>query len=70
MANNKNNTPSYLNVMHGKEIGQGKGAKTMWTKCGVAFPLKDKPGFSLVLEYIPMGKPEFVLLPPLEKKED
>jgi hypothetical protein len=30
--------------------------KTYWTKLGVAFPMKDRDGFSLIFEALPIGK--------------
>tara|TARA_R110002050_G_scaffold200943_3_gene336003 strand:+ start:2743 stop:2955 length:213 start_codon:yes stop_codon:yes gene_type:complete len=33
---------------------QGKDGKTWWTKIGVAFPMKDKDGFNVTFEALPI----------------
>jgi len=50
---------------------RGTNDKTYWRKVGVAFPLKNRSGYSLKLEMIPVptnGAYEFVLVEPSEKK--
>lgn len=46
---------------------KGTGEKTYWRKVGVAFPLKNRPGYSLRLEFMPVpteGSFEFILVEP------
>ena len=41
--------------------------KAIWRKVGAAFPLKNRPGYSLRLEFIPVpseGSFEFILVEP------
>jgi hypothetical protein len=41
--------------------------KVIWRKVGAAFPLKNRPGFSLRLEFMPVpseGSFEFILVEP------
>lgn len=52
---------------------KGKDGKNYWRRIGVAFPLKNKPGFSVKLELLPVqatGLIEFVLMEPSEKKAE
>lgn len=45
--------------------------KTIWRKIGAAFPLKNRPGYSLRLEFMPVpaeGAFEFILVEPSSKK--
>ena len=47
--------------------------KTKWTRIGVAFPLKKRPGYSVRLEFLPVPKDrayEFILVEPGERKDD
>jgi hypothetical protein len=37
-----------------KVARQGKDGKTWWTKIGVMFPMKDRDGFSITLEALPL----------------
>ena len=47
--------------------------KTKWTRIGVAFPLKKRPGYSVRLEFLPVPKDkayEFILVEPSTKKDE
>lgn len=66
---------NHYNVLMPREYTTKDGAvKTSFTKVGVAFPMKEKDGFQVTLEAIPlqqinsMGKLEckLLLLPPME----
>ena len=49
----------------------GDEKKKIWRRVGVAFPLKNREGFSLKLELIPVpssGAYEFILVKPSEKE--
>lgn len=49
----------------------GDDKKAIWRKVGVAFPLKNREGFSLKLELIPApssGAYEFILVEPKDKE--
>ena len=49
------------------------GKKPIWRKVGVAFPLKNREGFSLKLELLPIprsGAFEFILVEPNTKEAD
>ncbi len=37
-----------------KVARQGKDGKTWWTKIGVMFPMKDRDGFNITLEALPL----------------
>lgn len=62
--------PTYLEAIASVKIGEDK---SKWTRIGVAFPLKNRPGFSLRLEFIPVPKDqayEFILVEPKDRVED
>lgn len=47
--------------------------KSKWTRIGVAFPLKKRPGYSVRLEFLPVPKDrayEFILVEPNGGKEE
>jgi hypothetical protein len=51
----------------------GANDKVYWRKVGAAFPLKNRAGYSLKLEFMPAptnGAFEFILVEPSEKKKD
>lgn len=51
---------------------KGANDKTYWRKVGVAFPLKNREGYSLKLEFMPAptdGVFEFILVVPNAPKE-
>jgi hypothetical protein len=48
------------------EYEQNGEKKSRWTRVGVAFPLKNKDGFQLILEALPTNG-KLVMLPPREK---
>lgn len=69
---------NHYNVLVARPYIAKDGAeKTAFTKIGVAFPMKDKDGFSITLEALPLqslgqtGKLEcrMMLMPPLDKEE-
>tara|TARA_E500000305_G_scaffold110475_1_gene118540 strand:+ start:1274 stop:1486 length:213 start_codon:yes stop_codon:yes gene_type:complete len=37
-----------------KTVRQGSDGKTYWTKIGVAFPMKDKDGFNVSFDALPI----------------
>lgn len=50
---------------------KGSNDKTYWRKVGVAFPLKNREGYSLKLEFMPAptdGSFEFILVEPSAPK--
>lgn len=50
---------------------KGADEKTYWKRVGVAFPLKNREGFSLKLEFLPVpsdGAYEFILVAPSPRK--
>ncbi len=52
---------------------KGANQQTFWKKIGVAFPLKNKVGYSLKLEFMPApteGAFEIVLVAPKPKSEE
>ena len=58
---------------HLEALAPTKGAndKTYWKKVGVAFPLKNREGYSLKLEFIPTATPEgleFILVVPSPRR--
>lgn len=51
---------------------KGSNDKVYWRKVGVAFPLKNRPGYSLKLDFIPAaseGNFEFILVEPSAPKK-
>ncbi|MEI7578340.1 MAG: hypothetical protein WCK51_15740 [Armatimonadota bacterium] len=65
MANEK---ATRLEAIVGIKTGEDK---THWKKVGVAFPLKNRPGYSVKLELLPTptnGSYEFILVEPSAKK--
>lgn len=50
------------------EYEQGGEKKSRWTRVGVAFPLKNKEGFQIILEALPVNG-KLVMMPPREKTE-
>jgi len=49
----------------------GNGEKTIWRRIGVAFPLKNREGFSVKLELLPVpsgGACEFILVEPTTRE--
>jgi len=47
--------------------------KNRWTRIGVAFPLKKRPGYSVRLEFLPVPSDkafEFILVEPGERSDD
>lgn len=69
--------PNHYNVLSPRKYIKDGQEKTAFTKVGIAFPMKDKDGFSLMLEALPLssmndqGKLEcrLLLLPPIENEE-
>lgn len=70
---------NYYNVLMPREYTTKDGqVKTAFTKIGVAFPFKEKEGYSLSLEAIPLqtlskdGKLEckLLLMPPIDVQEN
>lgn len=51
-----------------EKIQQDGSKKTYWTKCGIAFPLKNKDGFSIELAAVPVNGKLIMQLP--YKKDD
>lgn len=52
-------------------VNVGNGNKKIWRRIGVAFPLKNREGFSVKLELIPVptgGAYEFILVEPSSKE--
>jgi hypothetical protein len=68
---------SRYDVMIARSYTDSQGAtKTAWTKIGIAFPMKDREGFDVSLEALPLptlynGKLEckLKLFPPKEREE-
>ena len=51
-------------------VRERDGAKDIFTRIGAAFPHKDgKPGFTLLLDALPVGRKVVVLPAPEEKSE-
>lgn len=51
-------------------VNVGTGDKNIWRRVGVAFPLKNREGFTVKLELIPVpsgGACEFILVEPSAK---
>lgn len=48
------------------EYEQNGEKKTRWTRVGVLFPLKNKDGFQIILEALPVNG-KLVAMPPREK---
>ena len=63
------NTPAYI-VYHGKATGKDKRGKKIWTRIGVAWPIKSGMGFSITLEYQPLADGITVMLPYDQKRLD
>lgn len=66
MSDNTN----HLDVLAGVRIDENK---TMWTKIGVAFPLKKRAGYSVRLEFLPVPADrayEFILVEPGERRDE
>jgi hypothetical protein len=62
----KNNTTTRLEAL----VNVGTGDKSIWRRVGVAFPLKNREGFAVKLELIPVpngGACEFILVEPSAK---
>lgn len=52
-------------------VNVGQGEKTIWRRIGVAFPLKNRDGYNVKLELIPVptgGACEFILVEPSRKE--
>ncbi len=52
-------------------VNVGNGDKKIWRRIGVAFPLKNREGFSVKLELLPVpanSAYEFILVEPSEKE--
>lgn len=65
MAENK--SPDFI-VHVTREYGEGKEAKTFWSRVGVAWKHKNGEGYNILLDAVPVdGK--LVMLPPPEDKE-
>lgn len=65
-----NETTKRLDVLASINIAEDK---TKWTRIGVAFPLKNRPGYSVRLEFLPVPKDkayEFILVEPNGKKDE
>lgn len=63
------NTPTYI-IYHGKQTGQDKRGKKIWTRIGAAWPIKSGDGFSITLEYQPLCDGPMVMLPYDKKRPD
>lgn len=67
---NTNTQQTHLEVLASVSIDENK---TKWTRIGVAFPLKKRPGYSVRLEFLPVPKDkayEFILVEPGERKDE
>ena len=65
-----NSQQTHLDVLACVSIDENK---TKWTRIGVAFPLKKRPGYSVRLEFLPVPKDngyEFILVEPSSRKEE
>ncbi|HRJ33873.1 MAG TPA: hypothetical protein PKY51_09990 [Fimbriimonadaceae bacterium] len=63
-------TPTRLEALVNVAAGD---AKKVWRRIGVAFPLKNKPGYSVKLELLPVPTDsafEFILVEPSDPKSD
>ena len=70
--------PNHYNVLSPRSYVKDGVEKTAFTKIGVAFPMKDRDGFSVTFEALPLpsigqnGKVEcrVILMPPLDNTEE
>lgn len=65
-----NEKQTRLDVLASIEFDENK---SKWTRIGVAFPLKKRPGYSVRLEFLPVPKDlayEFILVEPNGGKEE
>lgn len=65
-----NEKQTHLEAIASVSIDEGK---SKWTRIGVAFPLKKRPGFSVRLEFLPVPTDkafEFILVEPGERNHD
>lgn len=65
-----NDKTTHLEAIASVSIGD---SKSKWTRIGVAFPLKKRPGFSVRLEFLPAPKErafEFILVEPSERPDE
>lgn len=68
--NMNNDKPTHLEALASVSIDE---TKSKWTRIGVAFPLKKRPGYSVRLEFVPVPKDkayEFILVEPGERKDE
>lgn len=62
-------TPNHLNVFTVEEFEKSDGSPARsWTRVGVAFPIKDRTGYSITLRALPLDG-RLVLLPPDEETD-
>lgn len=69
-TNMTNEKQTRLDVLASINIDENR---TKWTRIGVAFPLKKKPGYSVRLEFLPVPKDkayEFILVEPGDRKDE
>ena len=60
----KSSSAAHLHVYTVREFENAAGEKAKsWTRVGVAFPHKDKPGFNLELQALPLDGRLVALLP-------
>jgi hypothetical protein len=48
------NTPTFI-LYHGRNTGNDKDSKKIWTRIGAAWPNKSGKGFNLTWDYLPLG---------------
>ncbi len=56
------NTPTHF-IYHGKATGKNKAGKKIWTRIGAAWANTSGKGFTITLEYLPLGDGVAVMLP-------
>lgn len=59
--------PAHYEVKTVSEYEQNGQKKTRWTKVGVAFPLRNGDGFSIILDALPTNG-KLVMMPPRERE--
>lgn len=62
--------PNYLEVLASVSINENR---SKWTRIGVAFPLKNRSGYSVRLEFLPVPKGrayEFIIVESGQRKDE
>jgi hypothetical protein len=58
-----NDASGRLDVLVVTEYDKGGEKKSRWTRIGAAFPAKDGPGYTILLDALPIGS-KLILRPP------